>query len=233
MLIAAAAFLLAAVHAFGAKLRFIHYVPRSKWLSFAGGVSVAYVFIHLLPEVARSADALSEAVSVEFLGESAAWLLALLGLVLFYGAEVLAREREGREKSEDIVFWFSIGTYAVYNGLVAYLLHGRREEGLDSLIIFSVAMALHFLVNDFALRDHHKHRYSSVGRWVLIAAVVVGAVAGSFAELSESTVGAVVAFVGGGVVLNVLKEELPTEASSSFGAFVAGVASYTALLLML
>lgn len=40
---------LALVHLLVGKLPFIDAVPRSRWLSIAGGVSVAYVFVHILP----------------------------------------------------------------------------------------------------------------------------------------------------------------------------------------
>ena len=42
-----AAIALALVHLFAGKLRFLHVIPRSRWLSMAGGASVAYVFLHL------------------------------------------------------------------------------------------------------------------------------------------------------------------------------------------
>ena len=44
---------LGGIHLFGAKLRFLDETPRSRWLSAAGGVSVAYVFVHVLPELAE------------------------------------------------------------------------------------------------------------------------------------------------------------------------------------
>lgn len=47
-----AALLLAAVHVVTPSLRFLEGIPRNAWLSMAGGVSVAYVFVHLLPELA-------------------------------------------------------------------------------------------------------------------------------------------------------------------------------------
>ena len=54
MVTLAAVGVLAVVHLFAAHLRFLRGVPRSRWLSIAGGVSVAYVFVHLLPELAES-----------------------------------------------------------------------------------------------------------------------------------------------------------------------------------
>lgn len=40
------------------------------------------------------------------------------------------------------------------------------------------------------------------------------------------------AFLAGGVVLNVLKEELPEERESSFGAFAVGATLYAAIVLV-
>lgn len=41
----------AAIHLFSGKLRFLDLVPRSRLLSGAGGGAVAYVFLHVLPEL--------------------------------------------------------------------------------------------------------------------------------------------------------------------------------------
>lgn len=231
-----AAAVLAIVHALGGKLGFIRYVPRSTWLSAAGGVSVAYVFVHLLPELSEGAEALAEAVSVDAVAEHTGWLLSLGGLALFYGVEVAARNsRKGHPQkiTSPVVFWFSIATYAIYNALIGYLLHEREQEGTSTLLLFTVAMALHFLVNDFGLREHHQQRYERFGRWILVASIVLGVVLGVVSEVPESVRGAVLAFIGGGVILNVLKEELPREADSRFGAFGLGAIAYAALLLAL
>lgn len=231
----AAAVALALVHAVGARLRFINYVPRSSWLSFAGGVSVAYVFLHLLPELSAGAESLAGEIAIDVVDEDALWLLVLLGLLLFYGLEVAARRSrpDADSSTSNAVFWSSIASFATYNALIGYLLHERHEEGLGALAIFTGAMALHFLVNDFSLREHHKERYRAIGRWVLVAGVVGGAVAGSLVELSEAALATALAVIAGGVVLNVLKEELPSESQSRFGAFVLGLALYAVLLVLL
>lgn len=228
--------LLALVHTLGGKLRFIEYVPRSKWLSAAGGVSVSYVFVHLLPELAESAETLAEAAPAPELTEHAAWLLALAGLALFYGIETVSRGSRGRREGgppANTVFWFSMTSYAIYNALIGYLLHERRDSGSLVLVIFAVAMALHFLVNDFALREHHQERYARVGRWLLVASIALGIVVGAFLSVPEWALAAVVSFIAGGIVLNVLKEELPREAESSFTAFAAAGVGYAALLVVL
>jgi hypothetical protein len=49
-----AALALASVHIVAGKLRFLDVTPRSIWLSTAGGVSVSYVFLHILPDLAEA-----------------------------------------------------------------------------------------------------------------------------------------------------------------------------------
>lgn len=225
------AVVLAVLHMVGQKLAFIEYVPRSVWLSAGGGVAVAYVFVHLLPEVSRTGEQLEG----RPFGEQAVWVVALAGLVTFYWLETLTRRTRSRNDaaSSPGMFWVSIGSYGVYNGIIGYLLHEQAKEGLTALAVFVVAMGVHFLVNDFALREHHKHRYRSFGRWILVAAIGLGAAVSIVADVSGVALGAILAFVAGGVVLNVIKEELPSEAESRFGAFALAAAAYAAVLLVL
>ena len=225
-----AAALLAVLHLLAGRLRFLDGIPRSRWLSAAGGVSVAYVMVHLLPELAEYQEAVSETSLVASI-ERHVYVLALVGLAVFYGVERYARVRQkggGNERGAGAATAFSFASYAVYNAIIGYLLV-RREGGL---IAFAIAMGLHFIVNDHGLRDDHRDAYHHYGRWLVSAAIVGGALLGAVAEVAEPVVGLLIAFIGGGVILNVLKEELPEERESRFGAFVAGAAVYTAVLLV-
>lgn len=234
----AAAFALALVHLFAGKLRFLDVTPRSRWLSFAGGISVAYIFVHLLPELGEAQDVLSETVGAVFAAlEHHVYLLALAGLVVFYGLERMVqesreeqRESEGEDRTSNGVFWIHIVSFAIYNALIGYIL-AEPGEGLLRLVLFAVAMLLHFLVNDYGLREHHKELYRRTGRWVLAATVLIGWGLGVAWEVPELALLIPTAFLAGGIIMNVLKEELPEERESRFWAFAAGAAGYAALLL--
>ena len=232
----------ASIHAFGGGLKFLRVTPRSIWLSAAGGVSVAYVFVHLLPELARHQETLAEAlVSGEgLLGaiEQHSYLIALFGLATFYGLERLARRSGSRQspsgdgRTAAHIFWIHLGSFAVYNVLIGYLLLHREEGGSQGLLAYGFAMALHFLVNDQGLRDQHGGSYDRMGRWLLAAAPVAGWGLGLATTISPPAIAAMFAFLAGGVVLNVLKEELPEDRESRFSAFAIGTAAYAALLLV-
>lgn len=234
-----AVLLLCAAHLFSGKLRFLGGTPRSIWLSIAGGISVAYVFVHLLPELAEGQETILETLEEgENFLENHIYLLSLVGLTVFYGLERAATESRrrgpaasGEDSTGTGVFWLHIASFATYNAIIGYLLLHREESGVGNLILFALVMALHFVVNDYGLREHHKAVYHRVGRWVLTAAVLFGWVVGLIAEIPEVAVAGLIALLAGGVILNVLKEELPEERKSRFWAFALGAAAYTALLL--
>lgn len=232
---------LALVHLFSGKLRFLDVTPRSIWLSASSGVSVAYVFVHILPELSKAQATISSVVdeALAFL-EYHVYLVALFGLAVFYGLERAAevsRQRNHQAGKGDItssgVFWLHIFSFAVYNALIGYLLLHREEPGIESLLFFFIAMALHFMVNDYGLREHHKHVYHKIGRWILAAAIICGWAIGLGTEISEAAIALLFAFLAGSVMLNVLKEELPEERQSRFWAFALGAGIYATLLLAL
>lgn len=229
------------VHVFGGRLAFLSGTPRSVWLSAAGGVSVAYVFVHLLPELADNQEIIGKrARDAGLLGaiESHAYLIALFGLGLFYGVERFARSGGGQKPSgagQETplgAFWVHLGAFALYNVLIGYLLLHREETDLRGLIIYGVAMSLHFIVNDQGLRQQHGRIYHRYGRWLLATAPVAGLLPGLVTNVSPLLLSALFAFLAGGVILNVLKEELPEDRQSRFSAFALGATCYAALLLL-
>lgn len=227
---------LALAHVIAGRLKFLSGIPRSRWLSVAGGIAVAYVFVHLLPELAESQRVLTETLPdvVPFI-EDHVYLMALVGLAAFYGVERGARRSSGdgggaKDASTPSVFWVSMSSFAIYNALIGYLVVHREESGLLSLILFGVAMAVHFVVNDHALQEDHKRVYERLGRWILVAALFVGWAIGVMAEVSEAAIAVLLAFLAGGIILNVLKEELPEERESRFSAFALGLLAYTVVL---
>ena len=236
---------LAGVHLVGGRLTFLDRLPRSRWLSVAGGVAVAYAVVHLLPELAEVHAGLAGAAGgSRWAAEHAGYLVALLGLACFYGLERLATRTadppdgadgdrsEGVRRPPPAVFWLHAGSYAAYNLLFGVLLAEREDGSARSLALFAAAIALHFVVNDHGLRSHHPVLYPRFGRWLVAAAIPVGWAVGSFLPLPPAGLDAALGFLIGGVLLNTFKEELPAERQSRYWAFVGGCAAYAAVLVI-
>ena len=72
---------LASVHIIAGRFRFLDIIPRSRWLSLASGVSVAYVFVHVLPELSHHQSQLFE----EAAEKAGTWLDHHIFLLSLFG----------------------------------------------------------------------------------------------------------------------------------------------------
>lgn len=76
-----------AVHIASKYLTFLHVIPRSKLLSGMGGVSVAYIFIHILPELNAYQYELNSGDTSGLFMDNPVYFVAMIGLAVFYGLE--------------------------------------------------------------------------------------------------------------------------------------------------
>ncbi|MDS0295266.1 hypothetical protein [Halogeometricum luteum] len=224
---------LALVHLFADRLQ-ISPPQRRRWLSAAGGASVAYVFLLLLPEVSEAAAVAGSLRGEAFLAEQLLYVAALSGFLAFYGVEVVVAQRRAESPTDAPgVFWFHVLVFALYSAIIGFLLFHQEVENLANLFLYALAMAFHFQVTDYGLARHHGEEFHRVGRWILAAGTAVGGLLGFAAEAIGLGLTVLYGFVAGAVVLNVIKEELPHVDESRFAAFVLGTLLYAGLLLVI
>ncbi|MEL6552294.1 MAG: hypothetical protein AAFQ63_02340, partial [Cyanobacteria bacterium J06621_11] len=229
---------LALVHLFSGRSAWVEKLPRNLWTSFAGGVSIAYIFLDIFPELTQAQTEIEESGNMLVLYfEHHVYLLSLIGLSLFYGLEkVVLRSRHhnhqmtGENSTELGIFWLHIVFFSLYNAILGYLFRESAVHGIADCIILFLALGLHFLVNDIGLREHHQKAYDRVGRWILAGAIVTGWCVGQATHFNEAAIAAIWALIAGGVIFNVLKEEMPEKPDSHFGLFTVGVAVYAVIL---
>lgn len=229
---------LTAVHVFSGSLHILDRIPRSRWLSFAGGVAVALVFLEILPELAESQKTVASALDAFSALKNHVYIVALIGLALFYGMDRMVKTSRQRRRDEgaedrtsDGVFWLSMGVVATKNLTVGYLL-AKEPRTAVGLLLFTFALALEFMVGDRGMHADHQANYDRVGRWLLAGVLLVGWIAGVAGAVPDLGVTLLSALLAGMIVLNVLKEELPQERRSRFWAFVLGLVVYGGLLLI-
>ena len=231
---------LALVHAFLARLNISKLIPEFRWISFAGGVSIGYVFVEIVPELSHAQEELEHS-AIPFVAylENHVYILAMLGLLLFYGLDVLAfkskvknQKNNIKDESDALVFWTQIIAFTIINGIFGYLLQDLENHSLLMCILFFLTVSLHFFIIDHHLREHHPISYDKQVRWIFTAAIMVGAIAGRSLHLNEAALSIVWSFLAGSLIFNILKHELPDEQESCFGSFTTGAGLYTTLLLL-
>ena len=235
-----AAIVLICAYVFGNRLRVEHVVHRRRWLSFGAGVSVAYVFVELLPELAEYQDRFLAATAHQALlfPERRVFLAALVGFVLYYGLENfvswsrVSRAAVGEEGHSPLVYRLHIGGFAAYSALIGYVLVREPKPEPLALAFYTIAMFLHFLGIDHALNREHGTIYQRRGKWVLAAATGAGCLIGLQAKISDPVLATLMGFIAGGVVVNSMVMELPKEKEGRFWAFCVGSFLYSLLLLL-
>ena len=221
-------------------------IHRHTLLSAAGGVSIAYVFIELFPTLHERAELLEKYVEtldgidlvIESLLASHVYAVVFAGIIAFYGLERLAQASRSHDPAfvpkpiaNDPVFWVHVGAFWWYNAFIGYVL--VAGEPLGGPAPYAIAMALHLLGNDEALRNYHQESYHRYGRWALASAVVLGALAGLLVQLDPVTLTVVIGLLTGGILFNAIKDELPADRDNRFWAFAVGAGGYALLLIVI
>ncbi len=208
---------LGAVHLFANRSKVLGWVWRGRFLSFAGGVSFAYVFIDLLPALGKGQPVLKRTFGelIPYFDRHT-YLIALLGMLFYYGIE---KGKEARGTA-----WLSMSGYLLFNLFVGASLADNTNPEIQPLALFTIAMAMHYFVRDHDLRARHV-------QWALVATLLAGYAIGIWAHIPDALVALTVSFLAGGVILNVLHYELPKREGGGFPSFLLGALLYAAILL--
>lgn len=222
------------VHVLADMLRWKRQLPQKYWLSFADGISISYVFLGLLPKIVEGTANIPDSMApVLDILKNNPFLPLLVGLLTFYGLERLVEKpaiiNEPHQPSNHtgLRVWSHLASYALYKAIIGYLI---AKMGNPLLIgIFTLSMAVHFLVVDYRMMEIHKGVYQKLGRWLLTFAILIGWVVGITTTISPIVVTLLLGFVAGGIVLVVLEEEFSREHPSSFPAFLVAILAYMAV----
>lgn len=215
------------VHLFAEKAASLGKVFHGRLLSAGGGMAIAYVFIDLLPKLCKNDAIVHNALSTVFpYFERHVYIMALLGFLLFFIVDRSSPLVQGKSS-----FWLSLGSYALFNFLIGYAVVDKNDPEVQPLALFTFAIALHYFTNDYSLTEAHGDDYRYEGKWILILSLFLGWLAGVWIILPEPAVALISAFIGGGVIMNVIRHELPEEKPNSLGSFLLFSAFYTTILL--
>ena len=89
---------------------------------------------------------------------------------------------------------------AAYNFIIGYLLAEQPTHGAELVVIFAVAMAIHFVGVDHLIREQFRNLYDRTARFLFVVALAVGWIAGLLIELPDPAFAIGFAFLAGGIL---------------------------------
>ncbi|WP_133129295.1 hypothetical protein [Legionella yabuuchiae] len=215
-----------------------HLPGRGKiFVSFAGGTAVAYVFLHMLPELVEYNEPIGRfLVNQDWLTpftELTIYIVALIGFLVYYGLELTAERYQQAEQNYWLVYGLHLGMFCLYNFLITYTMSLRVQESLSATILFTFSMALHFVLTDRKFSRLYRNLFNHLGRFILISFLFLGWLFSVIFDPVNVVVAAfMVAFLAGSVLLNVFREELPVAGLANYRWFLYGSGIITIILLL-
>ena len=230
----ALALVLAAAHFFAYRVSRLSTRTQDVLASVGGGAAIAYIFVHLMPELAVGGRDLTELDIAQFtptpITEAGLFLTAMVGLVAFFVLDVRTEEGLASTRRSYRIHMLS---FASISAIYAYTLPSTITTGWDYAILFTFVIGAHLLLADRALARAHPDQFAHETRWVGIAAVAIGFSASFlFPPANEYMLAIGTAFPGGVLLLTTFREELPSASRARVPWFLLGVSVMTVLLLI-
>ncbi len=196
--------------------------------ALAGGIAVGYAALYLLPKIGNYTASLTTGRPdlPEFF-QYQPYFFLLAGVVVYF--LVHSVRTEGRALPTVL----SGGAFLFYSFMTGSMLEGLPRPGYFPYILAGGAMCLHFLGICHQLRERNTAGFDRYVRWMLAAFTLMGWIAGTLGMLSEGAVAVIVAFLGGGILVNVLREEWPEQTPGRTAPFLVGVGLFAVLAVIM
>lgn len=207
------------------------------FISFAGGVAVAYVFLHMLPNLVEYNKPIGKfLLNNQWLTpftELLIYIVSLFGFLIYYGVDLLAERYKERGHDDVLVYSLHLMMFCLYNFLITYTMSLRALASITATILFTLAMALHFVLTDRKFCRFYQQQFNHMGRFLLMNALLTGWLCSVIFDPVNVLIAAfMVAFLAGSVLLNVFREELPAAGLASYCWFTVGVLLISLILLL-
>lgn len=227
---------MAASHFLSPLLKRITWLKPRQITSFASGVVVAYVFLHMLPSLVESRDSITELLAktthMTPFKDLIVFMSALIGFEIFYFAErycTLGSTKANIDKKHQ--FWLHMILYFFYNFLITYTLLLVIESSEYYSILFTIAIGLHFILTDNHFQRHFKEYFKIGAHLILIFALLLGCGLSMALYPIHMYIAAIMnALLGGSVLYNAFVEEITLSRKTSMLSFFIGTAIISAVL---
>ncbi len=183
--------------------------------SFAGGLAVSYVFLHLLPELNAGDEILGRRI----------YFVALLGFLVVYGVEHRLRRADSAD-AQAIRYRLHMTVSAIYTALIVFTLSSQLPHTVFLTALFAVAIGLHLAASGIGALEQFGERFSNQGRYILAAAAAAGYLLSLIRRPREEAIDTLTAVLAGFMLFTVFQNELPDTARARFVPFLVGIATF-------
>lgn len=216
--------LLAIVHFFGEEIDEKAYPHRPFIASFATGITVAYIFLQLLPELHRGVD---------YFGHHA-FLFGLAGFSVMHvvekyiyhhekDADSLKKEFKELHSAFLFIYHFALGI------IIEFLLGNRFIDG----VLFFAPVLFHTAISSLSIRELDEDILESLPIRIGVSlSVPLGVIISSFLHIGLFHFHSIIGIVTGMFMYVVLRDTLKPARKGEPWSFLAGVLLYSVIIML-
>jgi hypothetical protein len=192
---------------------------KIKFISFSAGVSVAYLFLSLLPEIYSGAININRML----------FLSVLFGFGFFHIIEKYIRQNfHGNKLRKEHHMVHSVISF-VYFFAVGFILVKVTESSVVSGVLLFIPVLLHIIIDSLPRRVTKKHHIKIFGA----SSAFLGAIAATFINPGVMVNLSLLGVVGGALLYTVIRESLPREREGRPMYFITGLLLFTIIIMVL
>ena len=215
--------ILSLVHYYSDKITLFFGSHKIKLVSFSAGVSIAYFFLMLMPEIYGGFAYINKLIFV----------FILIGFVLFHLTEKFIYQHEKKDQlmhdlkeAHSLVFFF-------YHFIVALVLIRILSNGFVEGLLFFIPILFHMTITNVSLHEIHRDLIESKFiRFLLCLSSLIGIVFALFANISNVLYYTLFSFIGGAILYIVVREEIPKDKNGYPSYFILGAFIYSLLIVL-
>jgi len=217
---------------YGVILAFIHYFNddivirvhkyRNEIISLGAGVSIAYIFLILFPELYRTGEV-----------NHYVFIFLLFGFTIFHLAEKHIYQQKSKEKilrEKKIVHSVAFFVYQFLLGITLYYI---TLSGFMPGLLFFIPIAFHSIMSNIALTEiHHYIKEKRPYRIILSSSTLLGIIVAEALKITTAGFSLVLSFIIGALVYIVIRDTMPKEQKSKSPYFLLGAGSMLLIIVI-
>lgn len=216
--------LIGGAHFFGENLKIDKKTKHYRIISFAAGISIAYLFLNLLPHVYEAASILKN------------WLFIflLLGFALVHLVEKYIYQHADMQNLTKELKAVHTATFFLYYLIIGIVLNGKVQTDILEGVLFIIPVTLHAGLSTSSLSEiHGKIKENSIIRILLSSAPLLGIVFARAIFIPDIAENIMVSSIAGILLYVMVKEFLPEKKKGQPAFFIVGLMLFIVFKLVL
>ena len=196
---------------------------RISLISFAAGLSSAYLFLLLLPEVFNGFMVLKNYI----------FLILFIGFISIHISEKYIYKHVNKKRIKQDVRAVHHITFFLYHIIIGIILVTFLKQSFREGLLFFIPVWLHTTISSIALTEMHKKiKQISISKILLSLSTILGIIIALLIMIPISIYYILLSLITGSLIYIIVKDFTPKGKEGNLNMFILGIISYSLIIIL-